>query len=35
MIVEAGYIWINGACTHYVGVPFGGYKQSGGYRILF
>ena len=27
--VEAGYIWINGASTHYVGVPFGGYKQSG------
>jgi len=27
--VEAGYIWINGASTHWVGVPFGGYKQSG------
>jgi len=27
--VQAGYIWINGASTHYVGVPFGGYKQSG------
>ena len=27
--VEAGYIWINGASPHYVGVPFGGYKQSG------
>jgi len=27
--VEAGYVWINGASTHYVGVPFGGYKQSG------
>ncbi len=27
--IEAGYIWINGASTHYVGVPFGGYKQSG------
>jgi betaine-aldehyde dehydrogenase len=27
--VEAGYIWINGASTHHVGVPFGGYKQSG------
>ena len=24
-----GYVWINGASTHYVGVPFGGYKQSG------
>jgi betaine-aldehyde dehydrogenase len=27
--IEAGYVWINGASTHYVGVPFGGYKQSG------
>src|SRR5689334_21358594 len=27
--VEAGYVWINGASTHHVGVPFGGYKQSG------
>jgi betaine-aldehyde dehydrogenase len=27
--VEAGYIWINGASTHHVGVPFGGYKHSG------
>ena len=27
--VEAGYIWINNASTHHVGVPFGGYKQSG------
>ena len=27
--VESGYVWINGASTHYVGVPFGGYKQSG------
>jgi betaine-aldehyde dehydrogenase len=27
--VEAGYIWIDGASTHHVGVPFGGYKQSG------
>jgi len=27
--VEAGYIWINGASQHWVGVPFGGYKQSG------
>ncbi len=26
---KRGYIWINGASTHYVGVPFGGYKQSG------
>jgi betaine-aldehyde dehydrogenase len=27
--IEAGYMWINGASTHWVGVPFGGYKQSG------
>src|SRR5438477_4566033 len=27
--VEAGYGWINGASQHWVGVPFGGYKQSG------
>ena len=27
--VQAGYLWINGASTHHVGVPFGGYKQSG------
>jgi betaine-aldehyde dehydrogenase len=27
--VEAGYIWINNAGPHFVGVPFGGYKQSG------
>ena len=27
--VEAGYIWINGASTHHVGLPFGGVKQSG------
>ena len=27
--VEAGYVWINGASQHWIGVPFGGYKQSG------
>jgi len=27
--VQSGYIWINDAASHYVGVPFGGYKQSG------
>ena len=27
--IEAGYVWINGASTHHVGVPFGGVKQSG------
>jgi betaine-aldehyde dehydrogenase len=27
--VESGYIWINNAGPHFVGAPFGGYKQSG------
>jgi betaine-aldehyde dehydrogenase len=27
--VEAGYVWINGASIHHIGVPFGGVKQSG------
>jgi betaine-aldehyde dehydrogenase len=27
--IEAGYIWVNQAGPHFVGVPFGGYKQSG------
>ncbi len=27
--IEAGYVWVNNASTHHVGVPFGGYKQSG------
>ena len=27
--VESGYIWVNNAGPHFVGVPFGGYKQSG------
>jgi betaine-aldehyde dehydrogenase len=27
--LEAGYVWINNASIHYVGVPFGGHKQSG------
>ncbi|MFY9513007.1 MAG: aldehyde dehydrogenase family protein [Rubrivivax sp.] len=27
--VEAGYIWINNASRHFIGAPFGGYKQSG------
>jgi betaine-aldehyde dehydrogenase len=27
--IEAGYLWINNASIHHVGVPFGGYKQSG------
>ena len=27
--VQAGYVWINGASTHYVGVPFGGRQANG------
>jgi betaine-aldehyde dehydrogenase len=27
--VEADYIWVNGASAHFIGAPFGGYKQSG------
>jgi acyl-CoA reductase-like NAD-dependent aldehyde dehydrogenase len=27
--LEAGYIWVNTASTHYWGTPFGGYKDSG------
>ncbi|WP_020203082.1 MULTISPECIES: aldehyde dehydrogenase family protein [Cupriavidus] len=27
--LQAGYIWVNGVGTHYKGVPFGGYKNSG------
>ncbi len=27
--LEAGYVWINGSSRHFLGVPFGGYKQSG------
>jgi betaine-aldehyde dehydrogenase len=27
--MEAGYIWINNNATHFLGVPFGGVKQSG------
>jgi betaine-aldehyde dehydrogenase len=26
---RSGYVWVNGASTHHVGVPFGGVKQSG------
>jgi betaine-aldehyde dehydrogenase len=28
-IVEAGYVWINDVSKHFLGAPFGGYKQSG------
>lgn len=27
--VQAGYIWINQTSRHYLGVPFGGAKNSG------
>lgn len=27
--VPLGYAWVNDAATHSVGVPFGGYEQSG------
>lgn len=27
--IEAGYVWVNGVSAHFLGAPFGGYKQSG------
>lgn len=27
--VDAGYLWINNTGRHFLGAPFGGYKQSG------
>lgn len=27
--VQAGYVWINHCSNHFLGAPFGGYKQSG------
>jgi len=27
--VQAGYVWINEVSRHFIGAPFGGYKQSG------
>lgn len=27
--VQAGYVWINGSSSHFLGAPFGGYKHSG------
>jgi betaine-aldehyde dehydrogenase len=29
MSVEAGFVWINEVGKHFLGAPFGGYKQSG------
>jgi betaine-aldehyde dehydrogenase len=26
--VEAGHVWINEVSKHFLGAPFGGYKQS-------
>jgi betaine-aldehyde dehydrogenase len=30
--VEAGFVWINEVAKHFLGTPFGGYKQSGAGR---
>ena len=27
--LEAGYVWINASSAHYLGCPFGGFKDSG------
>jgi betaine-aldehyde dehydrogenase len=27
--IQAGYIWVNNVSEHFLGAPFGGYKQSG------
>lgn len=27
--MESGYLWVNGASSHFLGASFGGYKQSG------
>jgi len=27
--VQAGYVWVNEVSRHFLGAPFGGYKQSG------
>jgi acyl-CoA reductase-like NAD-dependent aldehyde dehydrogenase len=27
--IESGHVWINDASTHFIGVPFGGFKDSG------
>jgi betaine-aldehyde dehydrogenase len=29
MAVQSGFVWINEVSKHFLGVPFGGYKQSG------
>jgi betaine-aldehyde dehydrogenase len=30
--VEAGFVWINHSASHFLGAPFGGFKQSGNLR---
>jgi betaine-aldehyde dehydrogenase len=27
--IDAGYVWVNDVSTHEIGMPFGGFKQSG------
>ena len=27
--VEAGFVWVNDSARHFLGAPFGGYKDSG------
>ena len=29
MSVQAGFVWVNEVSRHFLGTPFGGYKQSG------
>ena len=29
MTVEAGFVWVNDISKHFLGTPFGGFKQSG------
>jgi betaine-aldehyde dehydrogenase len=30
--VEAGFVWVNNSAAHFLGTPFGGFKQSGNIR---
>jgi 2-formylbenzoate dehydrogenase len=27
--LDAGYVWVNGASAHFMGMPYGGFKASG------
>ena len=29
LAVQAGYVWVNEVSKHFLGAPFGGFKQSG------